>query len=68
MTSSSGLGRCEDLKGSMSEGAGGRPGKQEGIIKLSEFDLQLGQTRIHHSLIVQHSGCEFKVEKKLILT
>ncbi len=56
MTSSSGLGRCEDLKGSMSEGAGGRPGKQEGIVKLSECDQNLGHTRNHHSLIVQHSG------------
>jgi len=56
VTSSSGLGRCEDLKGSMSEGAGGRPGKQEGIVKLSEFNRKLGHTRIHHSLIIQHSG------------
>jgi hypothetical protein len=28
-----------------------------GIIKLSEFAQQLGHTRIHNSLIVQHSGC-----------
>jgi len=26
------------------------------IVKLSEFDQQLGHTRIHHSLMVQHSG------------
>jgi len=28
----------------------------EGIVKLSEFEQKLGSTRIHHSLIVQHSG------------
>jgi len=27
-----------------------------GIVRLSEFDQKLGKTRIHHSLIVQHSG------------
>ncbi len=31
-----------------------RPGG--GIVKLSEFDQKLGNTRIHNSLIVQHSG------------
>jgi hypothetical protein len=28
-----------------------------GIVKLSEIDQKLGYTRIHHSLIIQHSGC-----------
>ena len=28
----------------------------KGIVKLSEFEQKLGSTRIHHSLIVQHSG------------
>jgi len=28
----------------------------DGIVKLSEFDQKLGNTRIHNSLIVQHSG------------
>ncbi len=27
-----------------------------GIVKLSEFDQKSGNTRIHNSLIVQHSG------------
>jgi len=28
---------------------------KEGIVKLSEFDQKLGKTRIHNSLIFQHS-------------
>jgi hypothetical protein len=28
-----------------------------GIVKLSEIEQKLGYTRIHHSLIIQHSGC-----------
>jgi len=28
----------------------------DGIVKLSEFEQNLGNTRIHNSLIVQHSG------------
>jgi hypothetical protein len=27
-----------------------------GIVKLSEFDQELGKARIHNSLIIQHSG------------
>jgi hypothetical protein len=30
--------------------------EREGIVKLSEFDQNLGHTRIYHSLIVQDSG------------
>jgi len=38
-----------------------------GIVKLSEFDQNLGHTRIHHSLIIQHSGCWPEVENQPIL-
>ena len=33
---------------------GGR--RSVGIVKLSEFEQKLGDTRIHHALIVQHTG------------
>jgi len=35
-----------------------------GIVKLSEFAQQLGHTRIHHSLIVQHLGYGPEREKQ----
>jgi|GEM_PF-2713841 len=34
---------------------------QVGIVKLSEFEQNLGNTRIHKSLIVQYSGYRPKV-------
>jgi hypothetical protein len=33
-----------------------------GIVKLSEFDQNLGNTRIHNSLIFRHLGYRSKVE------
>jgi len=39
-----------------------------GIVKLSEFDQKLGNTRIHNSLIVQHSGYWPEVENQPNLT
>ncbi len=39
-----------------------------GIVKLSEFDQKRGKTRIHNSLIVQHSGCGPEVENQPKLT
>ncbi len=39
-----------------------------GIVKLSEFDQKLGHTRIHHSLIVQHSDTWPEVENESNLT
>jgi hypothetical protein len=39
-------------------------GRLEGIVKLSEFGQKLGYTRIHNSLIVQHSGCWSEVENQ----
>jgi len=35
-----------------------------GIDKLSEFDQKLGNTRIHNSLIIQHSGYWPEVENQ----
>jgi hypothetical protein len=40
----------------------------EGIVKLSEYEKKLGNTRIHNSLIIQHSGCWPEVENQLTLT
>jgi len=40
----------------------------DGIVKLSEFDQKLGNTRIHNSLIVQHSGYWPEVENQPNLT
>ena len=37
-------------------------GSVDGIVKLSEFDQKLGNTRIDSSLIVQHSGYWPEVE------
>ena len=39
-----------------------------GIFKLSEFDQKLGNTRMHNSLIVQHSDCWPEVENQPKLT
>jgi len=39
-----------------------------GILKLSEFDQKLGNTGIHHSLIVQHSGYWAEGDKQPNLT
>ena len=39
-----------------------------GIVRLSEFDQKLGNTRIHNSLIVQHSGSWPEVENQANLT
>ncbi len=39
-----------------------------GIVKLSEFDQKLGNTRIHHSLIIQHSGSWPEGENQPTLT
>jgi hypothetical protein len=36
----------------------------EGIVKLSEFEQKLGNTRIHNPLIIQHSGCWPEVENQ----
>jgi len=41
---------------------------ERGIVKLSEFEQKLGQTRMHHSLIVQHSGYGPEVENQPTLT
>jgi len=41
---------------------------RRGIVKLSEFDQKLGNTRIHNSLIVQHSGYWPEVENQPNLT
>jgi len=38
------------------------------IVKLSEFEQELGNTRIHNSLIVQNSGCWPEVENQPNLT
>jgi len=38
------------------------------IVKLSEFDKKLGNTRIHHSLIIQHSGYWLEMENQRNLT
>ncbi len=46
----------------------GKVTKQRGIVRLSEFDRKLGHTRIHHSLIVQHSGSWPEVETQPNLT
>ena len=35
-----------------------------GIVKLSEIEQKLGNTRIHNSLIVQHSGSWLAVENQ----
>ncbi len=35
-----------------------------GIVKLTEFDQNLGNTRIHHSLIIQHLGSWPEVENQ----
>jgi len=35
---------------------GQRIGHATGIVKLSEFEQQLGNTRIHNSLIIKHSS------------
>ena len=40
----------------------------ESIVKLSEFEQKLGNTRNHNSLIVQHSGSWPEVEKQSNLT
>jgi len=50
-----------------------RPGSHrgitiDGIVKLSEFDQKLGNTRIHNSLIVQHSGYWPELENQPNLT
>ncbi len=37
---------------------------QLGIVKLSEFDQNLGNTGIHNSLIVQHSDSWHEVENQ----
>ena len=39
-----------------------------GIVKLSGFEQKLGNTQIHNSLIVQHSGYWPEVENQLSLT
>ena len=39
-----------------------------GIAKLSECDQNLGHTRIHHALIVQHAGSWPEGENQLNLT
>ena len=39
-----------------------------GTVKLSESDQKFGNTRIHNSLIVQHSGSWFEVENLPNLT
>jgi hypothetical protein len=41
---------------------GGR--RSVGIVKLSEFEQKLGNTRIHNSLIVQHSEYLPEVENQ----
>ena len=41
---------------------------QKGIVKLSEFEQNLGKTQIHNPLIVKHSGCRPKVENQPNLT
>jgi len=41
---------------------------REGIVKLSEFEQKLGNTRIHNPLIVQHSGYWPEVENLPNLT
>ena len=40
----------------------------EGIVKLSEFDQNLGNTRIHNSLNFRHLGYRSKVENQPNLT
>ena len=40
----------------------------KGIVKLSEFEQNLGNTPIHNPLIVKHSGCRPKAEKQPNLT
>ena len=47
-------------------GRAGRAGW--GIAKLSEFEQKYGNARIHHSLIVQHSGYWPEVENQPNLT
>ncbi len=48
--------------------AEGKVTKQRGIVRLSEFDQNLGHTRIHHSLIVQQSYYWPKAENQPNLT
>ena len=38
--------------------------RNKGIVKLSEFEQELGNTQIHNSLIVRHSGSCPKVENQ----
>ena len=42
--------------------------RPHGIVKLSDFDRILDNTRIHNSLIVQYSGCRPEVENQPNLT
>jgi hypothetical protein len=41
---------------------------RNGIVKFSEFGQNFGNTRIHNSLIVQHSGCWPEVENQPTVT
>jgi hypothetical protein len=40
----------------------------EGIVKLSEFEQKLGNTRIHNPLIIQYSGCWPEVANQPTMT
>ena len=64
-------GSCEGAvsrDGKAGDFAEGKVTKQRGIVMLSEFDQQLGHTRIHNSLIVQHSGYWPEAENQPNLT